>query len=129
MAYSDCPQIEAALEYQLINIHTNQPAKHDYRGMANLWTRNGQRHLTIGEAHQVHLEEFRIEGPTPESERAFEAVIAGVTAAIGDFKPARRQSSKGADWLRGYDEAIKYRKQVDKRNKVAQRVVKRFDER
>lgn len=50
---------------------------------------------------------------TTESEKRLDDVVAGVKAAIGDFKPARRSKAKGHDWLRGYDEALAHRKKVD----------------
>ena len=110
--FYDCV-VEEALEYQLYDEH-GAAVRQSYRGPGEVASRGSKKALIIGDPQRhANLLEYEIDDkPTPESLKRYEAVLAGVTAAIGDFKPRRRLSAKGRDWLRGYDEAMTYRRLV-----------------
>jgi len=116
MRYDEA-DIIAELEYVLYDeLNGNKPVTGSWKGQGTIVKRGAHHYLVMGDpVRQATLFEYRIaDEPTPESSKRFDAVAAGIKAAIGDFKVARRQVSKGEDWLRGYDEALKFRKSVDR---------------
>lgn len=112
MMFDDCV-VEEALEFQLYE-ESGGPAHGTYRGPGLIVDRGSEKFLIIGDAvRQANLPEYKIDKkPTRESDKRFNDVVDGVKAAIGEMKPGRRQKAKGEDWLRGYDEAMAYRKKV-----------------
>lgn len=112
MMYDDCV-VEEALEYQLYE-EDGATSHASYRGPATIVERGSEKFLIIGDlVRQATIHEYRVDKKaTRESDERFNDVVAGVKAAIGEFKPGRRQKAKGADWLRGYDEAMAHRKKV-----------------
>lgn len=107
-------EMPEAVEYQLYE-ETGSPARGSYKGLATIVGRGSEHYLIIGDlVRDATITEYRIDKDmTRESEKRLDDMIAGVKAALGTAaKPGRRQTSKGQDWLRAYDEAMAYRKRV-----------------
>jgi len=109
--YGDCVII-ASLAYPLTD-ESGKPATGNFQGKGTIVSRDdGHKYIILGDLQwTATLTEYRIaDKPTAESEKSYNDTVAGIKAAIGDFKIGRRLSSKGHDWLEGYDEALRYRK-------------------
>jgi|SRR5688572_10036843 hypothetical protein len=111
----DGASVEVEAEWQLYD-ENGRPATGSYRGNGQVVSRGATQYVILGDPYRdATLTEYRVDQDmTAESEKRVGDVVAGVKAAIGDFKPGRRVKAKGQDWLRGYDEAMAYRKRVDR---------------
>ena len=114
MRYDDFV-VDADLEYQVYDEDSGATITRSFSGKGQVVDRGSHRAILLGDPYRhATLWEYRIDDkPTASSEAQLGRIVAGVKAALGDFKIGRRMSAKGEDWLRGYDEALKQRKSRD----------------
>ena len=113
--YFDC-QVYGCLEYQTYHLDTGVLNTGTYRGQAEVVRRGIQAVIVIGDlVYSPTLTELLIaDKATEESEVRLAQQIAGVNAALGGFKKGRRLTSKGVDWLDGYDQALRCREEINR---------------
>lgn len=114
LRYGDC-SVDGDLYYQLYD-DNGKERRGEYHGIGSIVERDGVRFAILGDPYRsTQLPEYRIaQTPTAESSVRLDRLVAGVRAAIGNYKIGRRVKKRGTDWLRGYDEALAQRKVIDR---------------